>query len=43
MRVELDFPIDADKLEAMNQKLDGYLSPKNDELLTAIDTDNTTA
>lgn len=39
MRVELDFPIDADKLESMNKRLDGYLKPKFDELLASIDSE----
>jgi hypothetical protein len=43
MRVELDFPIDADKLELMNRRLDGYLKPKFDELLATIGSDDTTA
>lgn len=43
MRNELEFPLDAEKYELMNRKLDGHLKPKFEELLTTIGRDDPTA
>jgi hypothetical protein len=43
LRGELDFPIDFDKLELMNERLDSHLRPKFEEMLDAMGKDETTA